>query len=403
MASTPSSKPAAATAVSGWRARFEAELADLDAQALRRRIVTPSSGQGRHIELDGESLVNFTSNNYLGLSTDPRVIAGAVEATERYGASVSAARLLCGSTPLHDELEQRLAALKDQEACLLYGAGFLANLGVLSTLVGEGDVIISDELNHASIIDGCRLSRASSAIYRHCDLNDLERVLAETEAERRLIVTETVFSMDGDIAPLPALLELAERYDAAVVIDEAHATGVLGRGGSGALSHFGIDPSDLCVPLVVVGTISKALGSSGGFVAADEAIISYLINRSRSFIFSTALSPSAVGAALAALAVIAAEPERQAHVQTLAVQLRAGLEAAGYSTAPSETQIVPMMLGEAEVALDMEKRLRAEGVLARAIRPPTVPPGSSRLRFNLSAAHEPDDVQQAIDVIRAIT
>ena len=180
--------------------RAEAELADLDAQALRRRIVTPSSGQRRHIELDGESLVNFTSNNYLGLSTDPRVIAGAVEATERYGASVSAARLLCGSTPLHDELEQRLAALKDQEACLLYGAGFLANLGVLSTLVGEGDVIISDELNHASIIDGCRLSRASSAIYRHCDLDDLERVLAETEAERRLIVTETVFSMDGDIA-----------------------------------------------------------------------------------------------------------------------------------------------------------------------------------------------------------
>ena len=280
MASTPSAKLPDASVVSGWRARFEVELADLDAQALRRRIVTPSSGQGRHIEFDGESLVNFTSNNYLGLSTDPRVITGAVEATERYGASVSAARLLCGSTPLHDELERRLAALKDREACLLYGTGFLANLGVLSTLVGEGDVIISDELNHASIIDGCRISRAGSAIYRHCDLDDLERVLAETEAERRLIVTETVFSMDGDIAPLPALLELAERYDAAVVIDEAHATGVLGHAGSGALSHFGIDPSDLRVPLVVVGTISKALGSSGGFVAADEVIISYLINRS---------------------------------------------------------------------------------------------------------------------------
>ena len=228
-------------------------------------------------------------------------------------------------------------------------------------------------------------------------------MLAETEAERRLIVTETVFSMDGDIAPLPALLELAERYDAAVVIDEAHATGVLGRGGAGALSHFGINPSDLRVPLVVVGTISKALGSSGGFVAADEVIISYLINRSRSFIFSTALPPAAVGAALAALDVIAEEPERQAHVQALAVQLRAGLEAAGYSTAPSETQIVPMMLGEAEVALDMEKRLRAGGVLARAIRPPTVPPGSSRLRFNLSAAHQPEDVQQALDVVRAVT
>ena len=328
------------------------------------------------------------------------MIAGAVAATERYGASVSAARLLCGSTPLHEELEQRLAALKGREAALLYSAGYLANVGVLASLPGDGDVIFSDELNHASIIDGCRLSRASATVYRHCDVDDLERQLAETEAERRLIVSETVFSMDGDIAPLPALLELAERHDAAVVIDEAHATGVLGQGGAGALSHFGIDPADLRVPVVVVGTLSKAVGSIGGFVAADEAVISYLVNRSRSFIFNTALPPSAVGAALASLDVIAEEPQRQGHVHELAAQLRAGLEAAGYSTAPSETQIVPMMLGEAELALEMEQRLRAGGVLARAIRPPTVPPGSSRIRFNLSAGHQPADVQQALDAIR---
>ena len=402
--STPAASPEATpTYVASWRERFERELAVLDEQALRRRIVTPSSGQDRVIELDGESLINFTSNNYLGLATDPRLIEGAIEATRQYGASVSAARLLCGSTPLHDELERRLATLKEREACLLYGAGFLANVGVLSALTGAGDMVFSDELNHASIIDGCRISRAGSTIYRHCDMDDLERVLAETEAERRLIVTETVFSMDGDLTPLPELLEIAERYEAAVVIDEAHATGVLGRGGAGALSHFGIDPADLRVPVVVVGTLSKALGSSGGFVAADEAVISYLVNRSRSFIFSTALPPSTVGAALAALDVMAEEPQRQQHVHELAAQLRAGLQAKGYSTEPSETQIVPMMLGEAELALEMERRLRAGGVLARAIRPPTVPPGSSRIRFNLSAGHQASDVEQALAAVNART
>jgi len=401
MALIKSTNQTAPRDISKWVEGFEDELEKLNSLALQRRIVTPNSGQGRLIELDDETLINFTSNNYLGLSTDPRVVAGAVSATREYGASVSAARLLCGSTPLHEELERRLAALKGREACLLYSAGYLANIGVLAALAAEGDVIFSDELNHASIIDGCRLSRAESKIYRHRDLNDLEEQLATTDANRRIIVTETVFSMDGDIAPLPALLNLAERYDAAVMIDEAHATGVLGRNGSGAFSHFDIDISDTSVPVVIVGTLSKAIGSIGGFVAADEAIIAYLVNRSRAFIFNTALPPSAVGAALASLDIIESESQLQTHVQSLAVRLRNGLEAKGYTTAPSETQIIPMMLGEAEKALTMEQELRAKGILARAIRPPTVPPGGSRIRFNLSATHQEADVDQALAAIRS--
>ena len=385
-----------ATRAEGWREALAQELADLDAQSLRRRVVTPASGQGPRIEIDGATLLNFTSNNYRGLATDARLIEGAVEATRRYGTSVSASRLLAGSTPLHDALERRLAALKGCAAALLFSAGYLANLGVLTALAGPDAEVFSDELNHASIIDGCRLARARASVYRHRDLAHLEQLLAASEAARRLIVTESVFSMDGDLAPLPELFALAERHGALVVLDEAHATGVFGEGGTGALSHFGIDPAGLAVPLVVVGTLSKALGSVGGFVAADETVIAYLLNRARSFIFSTALPPATVGAAHAALDVIEAEPERGALALALAARLRDGLAAAGWSTGPSASQIVPVLLGEAEAALTMERELRAAGVFAKAIRPPTVPLGSSRLRLNVMATHDESDVDRVI-------
>ena len=359
-------------------------------------MVTPTNGQGPRIEIDGATLLNFTSNNYLGLATDPRLIAGAVEATRRYGTSVSASRLLAGSTPLHDALERRLAALKGCEAALLFGAGYLANLGVLSALAGPDAEVFSDELNHASIIDGCRLARARASVYRHRDLAHLERLLEESEAARRLIVTESLFSMDGDLGPLPELLALAERHGALVVLDEAHATGVFGAGGAGALSHFAIEPAGLAIPLVVVGTLSKALGSVGGFVAAGETVIAYLLNRARSFVFSTALPPAAVGAAHAALDVIEAEPGRGARAQALGARLREGLAAAGWSTGASESQIVPVLLGEAEAALTMERELHAAGVFVKAIRPPTVPPGSSRLRFNVMATHDESDIDRVL-------
>lgn len=398
MASTQSPRPPALT--SGWRESLAGELAELDARSLRRAVVTPDSGQGPRVELDGESLLNFTSNDYLGLARDPRVVEGAVKAARRYGASVSASRLLCGSTPLHDELERRLATLKGCEAALLFSAGYLANLGVLSALVGPGDAIFSDELNHASIIDGCRLSRADAVVYRHLDTDHLGELLARSGAHcRKLIVTETVFSMDGDLAPLPDLLRLAAQHDALVILDEAHATGVLGHAGSGALSHFGLDPAGLPVPVAIVGTLSKALGAAGGFVAADETLIAYLLNRARPFIFNTALPPPVVGAVHAALDVVAAEPNRRLQLERLATRLRGGLDAAGYPTTPSETQIVPMRLGEPESALRMERRLRSAGVLAKAIRPPTVPVGTSRVRFNVMATHSEADIDHVVAAV----
>ncbi|MXY36548.1 MAG: aminotransferase class I/II-fold pyridoxal phosphate-dependent enzyme, partial [Dehalococcoidia bacterium] len=281
MASTES--PAA----SGWLGELRDELDDLDRQSLRRTVLTPRDGQGETLTIDGRELLNLTSNNYLGLAADPRVVEAAAEAARAYGASVSASRLLCGSTPLHEELEGRLAALKGQEASLLYSSGYLANLGVLTALARPGDVIFSDALNHASIIDGCRLSGAETQVYRHCDAGHLAELLAATPARRRLIVSETVFSMDGDVAPLPALVELARAHDAVLVLDEAHATGVLGPNGEGALARLGLDPEGI----VVVGTLSKALASAGGVVAGAGARLAELGGRSRPGILTPGRAP----------------------------------------------------------------------------------------------------------------
>ena len=389
MASTES--PAA----SGWLGELRDELDGLDRQSLRRTVLTPRHGQGETLSIDGRELLNLTSNNYLGLATDRRVVEAAAGAARAYGASVSASRLLCGSTPLHEELEGRLAALKGQEAALLYSSGYLANLGVLTALARPGDAIFSDSLNHASIIDGCRLSGAETRVYRHCDARHLAELLASTPARRRLIVSETVFSMDGDIAPLSALVELARAHDAVLVLDEAHATGVLGPDGEGAVAHVGLDPD----VIVIVGTLSKALASAGGFVAADATVIDYLVNRSRPFIFNTALPPASVGAALAALDIVTAEPERRAHLDALATRLRDGLVAAGYPPSDSQTAIVPLLVGSADAALALEQRLREAGMLSRAIRPPTVPEGTARIRFNLIATHTTDDVDRVLAAV----
>ena len=332
--------------------------------------------------------MHFTSNNYLGLATHPRLKAAAQEAVEAYGTSVTASRLLAGSTPLHDELERRLAALSGHESCLLFSAGYLANLGVISSLAGPETAVFSDALNHASIIDGCRLARTAVQVYPHRDVDELARMLSESEAERKIVVSETVFSMDGDLAPMPALLETARRFDAALVLDEAHAVGVFGPGGEGALAHFGLEAPDA----IGVGTLSKALGSVGGFVAAEADVVEYLLNRSRPFIFNTALPPAAVGAAHAALDVVAEEPERRARVLALAENLRERLWGLGYDPGPSESPIVPAIVGAAEESLSLEARLREGGVLAKAVRPPTVPEGTSRIRFNVMATHSDEDV-----------
>ena len=378
-----------------WRNDLQSDLRRLDELSLRRSIVTPETGQEPHIFLQGRRYTLFTSNNYLGLSTHPEVIEACIEATRSYGTSVSASRLLCGSTPLHEELEARLAALKSREACLLFSSGYLANLGLMTAFLDSGDVIFSDRLNHASIVDGGRLSAARVVLYDHCDPNHLEVLLHETPAKRRLIVSESVFSMDGDLAPVSELLALAERFGALLVLDEAHATGLLGEDGAGVLSLLGISDG----PIVIVGTLSKALGSMGGFVAADQTLISVLESRARSFIFNTALHAGAVAAALASIRLLDTEPWRRDRSLSLARTLRAGILQRQFPPSNSVTQIVPLMIGDAEAALALDSRFREAGVLARAIRPPTVPQGTSRIRFNVMATHSAEDIDQVLDLL----
>ncbi len=378
-----------------WADDLQGNLRRLDERSLRRSIITPETGQEPHISLEGRRYTLFTSNNYLGLSTHPDVIEACIEATRTYGTSVSASRLLCGSTPLHEELEARLAALKSREACLLFSSGYLANLGLMTAFLNSDDVIFSDRLNHASIVDGGRLSAARVVLYDHCDPDHLESLLHETPAKRRMIVSESVFSMDGDLAPVPELLELAERFGALLVLDEAHATGLLGEDGAGALSLLGISDG----PIVIVGTLSKALGSIGGFVAADQALISMLVSRARSFIFNTALHAGAVAAALTSIRLLETEPWRRERSLSLARALRDGIVQREFSPSNSVTQIVPLMIGDAEAALALDSRFREAGVLARAIRPPTVPEGTSRIRFNVMATHDEEDIDHVLGLL----
>jgi 8-amino-7-oxononanoate synthase len=378
-----------------WAGDLESDLRSIDALSLRRSIVTPESGPESHVFLHGRRYTLFTSNNYLGLSTHPDVIEACIEATRAYGTSVSASRLLCGSTPLHEELETRLAALKSREACLLFSSGYLANLGLLTAFLDSDDVIFSDRLNHASIVDGGRLSAAQVVVYDHCDPNHLEVLLRDTPAKRRLIVSESVFSMDGDLAPVPELLALAERFGALLVLDEAHATGLFGEDGAGVLSLFGISDG----PIAVVGTLSKALGSAGGFVAADQTLISVLVNRARSFIFNTALPAGAVGAALESIKLLETEPWRRERSLALAGSLREGILRRDFPPSNSASQIVPLMIGDTEAALALDARLLEAGVLARAIRPPTVPEGTSRIRFNVMATHDEGDIEHLLELL----
>ncbi len=295
---------------------------------------------------------------------------------------------------LHRELESRLAALKRTDDAVVFGSGYLANVGAISALIGPGDAVYSDELNHASIIDGCRLSRAAVRVYRHRDVSHLEALLAEDAGRyrRRLIVTDAVFSMDGDLAPLPDLVALAERHGAMLMVDEAHATGVLGPRGAGAVERFGLEGR---VP-VLMGTLSKALGSVGGFVAGSRALVDFLRNRARGFIFTTALPPAAAGAALAALDIVEREPWRRARTLDLAQRLARGLEAMGYRVLPTESAVVPVVVGAAGDAVALAEALLRRGVFCPAIRPPTVPEGQSRLRVTPMATHTDEHIERAL-------
>jgi 8-amino-7-oxononanoate synthase len=373
-------------------------LEELRASGLRRRLRLIEGAQGPRVLLDGRPVLLLCSNNYLGLADHPRVREAAAEAALSQGAGAGASRLISGNMAPHGELERRLAAFEGYEEALLFGSGYLANLGAIAALARRGGIVLSDELNHASIVDGCRLSRAETFVYRHADLDHLEWGLRKAGERASLIVTDSLFSMDGDVAPLAGLAELARRHGCRLMVDEAHATGALGPGGRGAVAA-----AELSEEVdVVVGTLGKALGSYGAYVCASAELREYLLNAARPFVFSTALPPPALAAATAALDVLEAEPERVGRLGVNAASLREALAAEGLGTGDSRTQVVPLAVGAPGVAMELCERLLARGVFAQGIRPPTVPPGASRLRFSVMATHEPAELRRAAKLTGAV-
>ena len=373
-----------------------ARLEELRDRGLYRRTRLVNGPQGPRVMLDGTPVLLLCSNNYLGLADHPRVREAAADAAMRWGVGAGASRLVSGTMTIHEQLERRLAEFEGTEACVLFGSGYLANIGVLSALGREGHVIFSDALNHASLIDGCRLARADTFVYRHCDLEHLQWGLSDHRGDGAVIVTDSVFSMDGDVAPLVEIVELARRHHALVVVDEAHATGALGPGGRGAVAEAGLEGE----VDVIVGTLSKTLGSYGGYACARREIIDLLVNSARSLIFSTAPPPPAVAGAQAALELLIEQPRRLEKLQAAAATLRTELGAAGIPVPAGRTQIVPVIVGDAEETLRLSEALLARGTFAQAIRPPTVPPGGSRLRLTVMASHTASDLRAAAGALR---
>jgi 8-amino-7-oxononanoate synthase len=375
------------------------ELDALEARSLRRRLrVVDELLPGGKVRAGGQVLLNLSSNDYLGLAQDPRLLNAAHAAAKQWGAGAGASRLVVGHLALHAAVESRLAAFKSTEAAVIFPTGYMANVGTIAALVGPGDVIFSDRLNHASIYDGIKLSGAGLQRFPHRDLNRLEQLLQQAgAARRRLIVTDSVFSVDGDIAPLADLVALKARYGAWLMIDEAHATGVLGARGAGLAEALGLTRE----VDIHMGTFSKALGSQGGYVAGDRRLVDYLHNRARSFIYSTALAPMVLGAIDQALKIVAQEPERRLFLQRESEAFRQDLLAAGLDLLGSETQIIPVLVGENRRTLEFAAALKDQGLMAVALRPPTVPPGRARVRFSLSAGHTHEDLLRARETIVA--
>jgi 8-amino-7-oxononanoate synthase len=376
---------------------IEERLEEIRSRGLYRKLRCVSGPQGPRVLLDGRPVLLLCSNNYLGLADHPRVREAAAEAAMRYGAGAGASRLVSGNMTIHRRLEEQLTEFEGAEACLLFGSGFLANAGVVSALAREGDVVFSDAHNHASIVDGCRLARADTFVYDHRDVDHLEWGLRQAEGRGALIVTDGVFSMDGDLAPLPQIVELAQRYDARVMVDEAHATGCIGPGGRGLVAEYGLEGE----VDVVVGTLGKALGSYGAYVLCDASMAKYLINTARTLIFSTALTPPSVAAAMAALDLLREQPRRVEKLQRNARVLREALSEAGMPASEGETPIVPLIVGDAGAAVAACDRALERGVFTQAIRPPTVPAGTSRLRLAVMASHTKSELREAAGVLVA--
>jgi 8-amino-7-oxononanoate synthase len=378
---------------------IDTELQRLKDAGLYRRLRRVDGAQDSTLIVDGREVIDFSSNNYLGIANHPALAAAAKAAIDRYGCGSGASRLISGNMTLHEELEAKLAEFKGTEAALVFNSGFQANTGILSTLVGDGDVIFSDALNHASIIDGCRLSRAKTEVYRHCDLEQLERQLKQAPSgARKLIVTETIFSMDGDEAPLVGIVELAEKFNAMMMVDEAHATGIFGANGAGVVAKLGLAKR----VTVQMGTLGKALGGFGAYVAGSSGLRDLLINRCRSFIFTTALPPAVMAMALAALDLVKQEPQRRDVLWANCRSLKQGLTKLGFALGSSESPIVPLMVGDAKKCMELSERLLERGVFAQGIRPPTVPPGTSRLRITLMATHTGEQIERALTAFKEV-
>jgi 8-amino-7-oxononanoate synthase len=375
------------------------ELTSLEARSLRRRLrVVDEVLPGGKVRVAGQTLLNLSSNDYLGLAQDPRLIKAAQAAAAQWGAGAGASRLVVGHLALHEAVEAHLAAFKGTEAAVIFPTGYMANVGTIAALMGPGDVIFSDRLNHASIYDGIKLSGATLQRFPHRDLNRLEQLLQQAgPARRRLIVTDSVFSVDGDIAPLNDLVALKARYGVWLMIDEAHATGVMGAKGAGLAEALGLTGQ----VDIHMGTFSKALGSQGGYVAGDRRLVDYLHNRARSFIYSTALAPMVLGAIDQALEIVAQEPERRLYLAQESEAFRQSLLSVGLDLLGSETQIIPVLVGENDRTLEFAAALKDQGLMAVALRPPTVPPGRARVRFSLSAGHSREDLHQARETIVA--
>jgi len=378
---------------------YQIRLDDLNRRSLLRKLRIIDSATGPEVRMDGRMILLLSSNNYLGLATHPKVVEAAAQSLRRYGVGAGSSRVTAGTLRPHAELEARLAAFKHTESALVFSTGYHANLGLIQTLAEDNRVIYTDRLCHASLIDACRLSKATLRVFRHRDAAQLASLLARKQPPApALIVTDGVFSMDGDLAPLPELVKIAEQTGSTVVVDDAHGTGVMGPEGRGTAEHFGLTGGSL----VQMGTLSKALGGFGGFVVGPRTLIDYLVNRARSFLYTTALPPAIAAAAVAALDVVESEPERRETLWQLTRRLQNGAHSLGYDTLGSQSPIVPILIGDAGKALKMGARLLEHGIYAPAIRPPTVPEGTSRLRMSVTAAHTPQQIDDVLGVLEKL-
>ncbi len=372
------------------------ELIRIKKSGLYRDLKVVGSAQDTRIDIEGKTFLSFCSNNYLGLANHPSVVKAVKDAVGKYGWGAGASRLVSGNMTLHETLENEISRFKGKEATLLFPTGYMANLGAISSLVSNGDLVICDKLNHASIIDGCRLSGAALRVYAHCDMEKLENILRKSSKyNRKLIVTDSVFSMDGDLAPLPDIVKIAGKYKAMVMVDEAHGTGVFGENGRGVVEHFNLNRE----VDIVMGTLSKAIGSLGGYVTGDTDLINYLKNKARTFMYTTALPPAVCAASIAGIKLIKEDPSIREALWHNVHFIKDKLESLNFNVISSESPIIPILIGDAKRTVDISNFLYERGILISAIRPPTVPAGTSRLRITVMSTHSRNDMERLLAVL----